>query len=259
MPSLPADTAYFHAQYRQEFPAKLGQNYLLLDTEGRGQYVGTVLSVYTRTAGWFGEGDDFFFIDGEAEPSLRGTGTEDYFCDAWGFREFNRPYYGVVVQDGYELGDRVSVYRWHIKDPVRFNKSLKVEIEHKGGVDDENGKTVMGFGERADLFSSVAFWYQTGKAKRFATLPPADERVVPQTLVEFEDLTEKAKAEPAAEFISTRWPFSGGTGLFAKVRDPSHQNNHSVQGRFLGYKASPDSASERCWTAESGALGSTTN
>ncbi|HSW46020.1 MAG TPA: glycoside hydrolase family 172 protein [Phycisphaerae bacterium] len=220
--ALPPDTAHFHAQYRQEFPTKLGRNYLILDTEGRGHYVGTVLSVYTRTAGWFGEGDDFFFIDGEAEPSLRGTGTEDYFCDAWGFREFSRPYYGVVVQDGYELGDRVSVYRWHIPDPVRFGKSLKVEIEHKGEMNDETGKKISGFHERADLFSSVAFWYQTGRARRFATLPPVEERVVPQTVVEFEELLASAKAEPSAAAIDARrGPFSGDQDLFAKVNDPN--------------------------------------
>jgi len=193
---LPPDALRFHAQYRQEFPAKLGQNYLILDAEGRGHYVGTVLSVYCRTRNWFGEGDDFFYIDGETEPSLRGTGTEDYFCDAWGFREFNRPYYGVVQFDGYEVGDRVSVYRWHIKDPVRFAKSLKVEIEHKGTMYDETGGRVSGFQERADLFSSVAFWYQAGKAKRFATLPPAEERVVPVTSFEIEACAASAKPSP---------------------------------------------------------------
>ena len=222
VPALPANTANFHAQYRQEFPAKMGQNYLLLDAEGQGQYVGTVLSVITRTKGWFGEGDDFFYIDGESEPSLRGTGTEDYFCDGWGFREFARPYYGVVVQDGYEVGDRISVYRWHVKDPVRFSKSLKVEIEHKGQMDDSTGKNISGFMERPDLFSSVAFWYQTGKAKRFATVPPAEERVVPQTVVECETAIKTTKAEPAAAAVEVkRGPFSGGNALLVKVNSPS--------------------------------------
>jgi hypothetical protein len=221
VPDLPPDTAYFHAQYRQEFPTELGRNYLILDAEGRGHYVGTVQTVYSRTKGWYGEGDDFFFIDGEAEPSLRGTGTEDYFCDAWGFREFNRPYYGVVIFDGFEVGDRVSVYRWHIKDPVRFSKSLRVEIEHKGQMADDTGKNISGFHERADLFSSVAFWYQTGQAKRFATLPPADQRVVPQTAIEFEDLTATAKAEPPTTALDTgRGPFSGGRQLIARIDDP---------------------------------------
>jgi hypothetical protein len=81
---LAEDTAYFHAMYRQEFPCVMGQNYLLADIEGSGHYVGTVQSVYHTSPGWYGEGDDFFFIDGAKEPQLRGTGTEDYFCDGWG-------------------------------------------------------------------------------------------------------------------------------------------------------------------------------
>ena len=131
-PSLPKDSAYFHAMYRQEFPCVMGRNYLIADIEGRGHYVGTVQSVYLVSPGWYGEGNDFFFIDGEKEPSLRGTGTEDYFCDGWGFREQSGPFYGTPLWEGYDTGDRGSAYRWHIPDPVAFKKSLRVEIEHQG-------------------------------------------------------------------------------------------------------------------------------
>lgn len=195
--SLPQDHALFHAQYRQEYPAKMGQDYLILDAVGRGHYVGTVYSAQIRTFSWFGEGDDRFFIDGEEEPSLRGTGTEDYFCDAWGFRLFDRPFYGVTLLDGYEVGDRLTVYRWHVSDPVHFRKSLKVTIEHKGVMSDTDGKVVSGFAERPDLLSSVAFWYQTGTAKRFATLPPVEERIVPVTAIELEDLEKGFQTGPA--------------------------------------------------------------
>lgn len=219
--SLPPNTAYFHAQYRQEFPAEMGKNYLICDAEGEGHYVGTVLSVYSRAKGWIGEGDDFFFIDGETEPSLRGTGTEDYFCDAWGFEETCRPYYGIVVMDGYEIGDRVSVYRWHITDPVRFSKSLKLEIEHKGSVYNHKGENISGFRERPDLFSSVAFWYQTGKAKRFATVPPLEERVVPQTLIDLFRLTKDARSEPAGLPIEfQRGPYGHGSMLTVRSCEP---------------------------------------
>ncbi len=225
VPEVGPDALYFHAQYRQEFPAAPGRNYLILDAEGRGHYAGTVLSVYSRTAGWFGEGDDFFYVDGETEPSIRGTGTEDYFCDAWGFREFCRPYYGVVQFDGYELGDRVSVYRWHVKDPVRFTKSLRVEIEHKGTMNDEKGARVSGFHERADLFSSVAFWYQSGFAKRFATLPPADQRVIPVTFVEMEGCRERAKAGLASAKLDV-------------VASPMFSDRQQLVGRFGAEKGS---------------------
>ncbi|MBM3498023.1 MAG: DUF2961 domain-containing protein, partial [Armatimonadetes bacterium] len=180
--SLPEDTRYFHAQYRQESPAAAG-DYLILDAEGEGHYVGVVYSVQNSMPGWFGEGDDRFYIDGEAEPSLRGTGTEDYFCDAWGFREFNGPYYGVSLWEGYDAGDRGTVYRWHIPDPVHFARSLRFTIEHKGSYVNEQGEFTSHFQERPDYLSSCAFWYQVPPAKRFPPLPPAAERIPPQNAV----------------------------------------------------------------------------
>jgi hypothetical protein len=174
--SLPKTTAYFHAMYRQEFPCVMGRNYMIADIAGRGHYVGTVQSVVMSSPGWYGEGDDFFFIDGEKEPSLRGTGTEDYFCDGWGFREQSGPFYGTPLWEGYDTGDRSSAYRWHIPDPVVFRKSLRVEIEHKGSQQFPDG-TGNGFIERDDLMSSVAYWYQTEPHKPWAAMPPATERL----------------------------------------------------------------------------------
>lgn len=183
---LPEGTAYFHAQYRQEYPAKPG-DYLVLDAQGSGRYVGTVLSVRFRTRSWFGEGDDRFYIDGEEVPSLQGTGTEDYFCDAWGFREVHRPFYGVPVWEGAEVGDRVTAYRWHLTDPVHFKESLRFCLEHKGMMFNEQGERISGHYERPDLFSSVAYWYQTGQARRYADIPPAEERLVPEKLIQLDE------------------------------------------------------------------------
>lgn len=174
--SLPEDSAYFHAMYRQEFPCVMGKNYLLADIAGQGHYVGTVQSVYHSSAGWYGEGDDFFFIDGEAEPSLRGTGTEDYFCDAWGFREQDGPFYGTPVWEGGETGKRGTAYRFHLSDPVVFKSSLRAEIEHKGSQTFPD-QTRSGFIERDDLMSSVAFWYQVEPHKPWPALPPGAQRL----------------------------------------------------------------------------------
>jgi hypothetical protein len=176
MPSLPEDNAYFHAMYRQEFPCVMGQNYLVADIQGRGHYVGTVQSVYLTSPGWYGEGNDQFFIDGEKEPSLRGTGTEDYFCDGWGFREQSGPFYGTPLWEGYDTGDRGSAYRWHLPDPVTFRKSLRVEIQHRGGQDFPDG-TSTGYIERDDLMSSVAFWYQLEPHNPWPALPPGPKRL----------------------------------------------------------------------------------
>ena len=78
------DLGYFHAYYRQERPAVAGRNYAFLATRGRGHYVGTVMSVIQSQISWFGEGDDLFYVDGATHPQIYGTGTEDYFNDAWG-------------------------------------------------------------------------------------------------------------------------------------------------------------------------------
>ncbi len=165
LPSLPENTMYFHARYRQSLPAPAdGSNYVFLEAKGKGHYVGTVMSVVQAEAGWFGEGDDFFWVDGAAKPSIEGTGSEDYFNDAWGLHVNDAPYYGVTVAEGTGLGSRMTAYRWHLVDPIPFDKSLKAEIEHKGWTFNADGAVKSGFGERVDLMSSVAFWYQQGIA-----------------------------------------------------------------------------------------------
>jgi len=208
LPSLPEKSAYLHAQYRQEYPVVAGKNYLIADIQGHGHYVGTVLNVRQRTASWFGEGDDFFFIDGEAEPSLRGTGTEDYFCDAWGFRRFDGPYYGAPVWDNAKAMGLITAYRWHLSDAVRFNKSLRVEIEHKGVTFNRDGGVRSGFEPRSDDFSSVAFWYQTEPHKPFSPLPAAYDRLYfdYRTMVEAEGTyycTPRATAASLTSSIAT--------------------------------------------------------
>ncbi|OHB68814.1 MAG: hypothetical protein A2V70_11355 [Planctomycetes bacterium RBG_13_63_9] len=180
--SLPEDTPYFYAQYHQEYPAKQGQDYVILDTTGKGHYVGTVLSVRTRSPSWFGEGDEKVYIDGEEKASIWGTGTEDYFLSAWGLKTTSTPYFGTPYFDQWGIvGGHTSAYRWHIHDPFVFNKSIKVTIEHWGWISsDENieGKT-HSWNERQDDYSSVAFWYQTGEPTFAARAPHANERTLP--------------------------------------------------------------------------------
>ncbi|MBX7257926.1 MAG: DUF2961 domain-containing protein [Candidatus Hydrogenedentes bacterium] len=190
-PSLPESTAYFHAHYRQEHPAKPG-DYIVLDAKGRGHYVGTVYSVLQTQIGWFGEGDDRFYIDGEEYPSLSGTGTEDYFGDAWGFREFAYPNSGVPVFEGYMPGDRVTAYRWHLSDPIYFSKSLRFTMEHYGSLFSNDLKYLGQFYERPDWVSSVAFWYQWPAATFDEPIAPVAERIAPYRVLQPKDLTAKA-------------------------------------------------------------------
>ncbi|HKD16760.1 MAG TPA: DUF2961 domain-containing protein [Thermoanaerobaculia bacterium] len=203
LPSLPPGTAYFHARYRQELPAPDdGSPYVFLDVKGRGFYVGTVLSVVQPEAGWFGEGDDRFFVDGEKTPSLMGTGSEDYFTDAWGLHVVNGLYAGVTVADGTGLGSRMTGYRWHILDPIPFTKSLHFDIEHLGWTYNQDGSIKSAFGVRNDLMSSVAFWYQDGIATGLPPVPYGSARLPQGNAYQFEVETamdriraEKGKAE----------------------------------------------------------------
>ncbi len=174
--TLPSDTPYFYARYRQEYPAVMGSDYLIADIEGRGQYVGTVMSITMAQDGWFGEGDDFFYIDGEAIPSLQGTGSEDYFNDAWGFRTRTSPWFGQPRWTGFNGGDSGICYRWHVLDPVGFTESLKVTMEHKGNRANAEEAWYI---ERPDFISSIAYWYQMGEPKPFGELPSYPERCVP--------------------------------------------------------------------------------
>jgi hypothetical protein len=176
------DTPYFYAQYRQEYPVEHGKDYVILDTKGKGHYVGTVLAVRTRSPAWFGEGDEKIYIDGETENSIQGTGTEDYFLSAWGLKTTKTPYFGVPYFDQWGIvGGHTSAYRWHINDPIVFKKGIKVAIEHFGWIapDENPDYKSMSWNEREDDYSSVAFWYQTGEPTFEARAPDAKERKLP--------------------------------------------------------------------------------
>ena len=197
VPSLPPGTTYFHARYRQALPTEPGRPYEILSVRGRGHYVGTVFSVVQNEAGWFGEGDERFYADGVTKPDIEGTGTEDYFNDAWSFRIGTGFYTGVPVADGTGVGARMSAYRWHVVDPVPFHTSLKLDIEHRGWTYNPEGAVRSAFEERRDLFSSVAFWYQDGIARDQPEVPYGSRRlpIGNARQIEVEDRAADATAE----------------------------------------------------------------
>ena len=131
-----------------------------------------------RSPAWFGEGDEKIYIDGESKPSIWGTGTEDYFLSAWGLKTASTPTFGVPFFDQRGIGGHTSAYRWHISDPIVFNTGIKVSLEHMGWMSpDENPEyKSTSWNEREDDYSSVAFWYQTGKPTFTARAPAIAER-----------------------------------------------------------------------------------
>lgn len=196
----PDDALYFHARYRQEYPAKPLSPYVVFEGQGEGQYVGTVYSSQNMVGSWFGEADDRFYIDGETTPSIVGTGTEDYFNDAWNLRVHTHQRRGVSICETKGDERRITAYRWHLDDPVTFHRSLRVEMERRSFVaiaDPQTGQVEQhDFKYRPDYVSSVAFWYQRGNAPRLWDLPPASERVLPEIWIEPTRLVDVARAAP---------------------------------------------------------------
>jgi len=173
---VPSDAAYFHAQYRRSNPNETSLYTIVDGIEGKGQFVGLYLAWGVNNNGWWGEGEIKFFIDGDTKfPTICGTGTEDYFCGSYNFdrngkyTEFCTPYSGlvqVIRPDGtYRSQQRFGLYRWHVTDPVRFEKDLKITIQdlgwHLGG---------RYLPQQSDI-ASVCFWYQTQPHATYPKLP----------------------------------------------------------------------------------------
>ena len=194
----PQTNMYFHARYHQEYPPELGQPYTVFKGKGNGHYVGTVLSSQNAIGHWFGEGDDIFCIDGE-KPSIFGTGTEDYFNEAWNMRVHSSLFTGCTIFEPRAPDARVTAYRWHIPDPIIFHKSLKFEIERRGYVMDSMGQVVDESGPRPDYWSSVSFWYQNSIAQPWCEFPPYQDRVNSEVVLHLPQIVEKIKHSPEIE------------------------------------------------------------
>lgn len=200
----------FHAHWHRENPTQRGIRYTILDAEGSGHYVGCHLNMQNR--GWwlrapvkdikfprgFGlgmmEGWETIYRDGEKEPSVRGTGTEDYFNGAWYYLpkggRFSAPYHGCIVRD--LLRSRIAVYRFDMSAPVSFSHSLRVEIAH-------------GFyNELACDYSSTAYWYQAEPHRPFRDLPPVHLRQ-PQPATENLAQSALLLAPPVAALLALLW------------------------------------------------------
>ena len=185
---LPQGTLYFHAQYRQANPnhgwssdwTSNGEhvvndkvnldgkdNYVWFEAKGHGQFVGVTMSILQNQDEWWGEGDDMFFVDEDATPTITGTGSEDYFLGAWGFEAGAENFllHGAPMVGKEIAGSQQSVYRFHLDSPIPFQRSMKATIEHGHG------------NVRSDDFSSVAYWYQAEPHMAFPPLPDVSERI----------------------------------------------------------------------------------
>jgi hypothetical protein len=183
-----AGLGYFHAEFRRANPVggwapqlrvnspesdvpNLGRapwdnNHVIVDTQGRGNYVGCNLSVANFKGQWWGEGDDMIWVDGyKWPPDLHGTGSEDYFCHAWGMQR------NAFLRNGSSLHEQdthgyATAYVQHIENPIRFERELKVTIEagHANHL--------------ANDVSSVGYWYAEIPTPVLAPPPVAQRKPV---------------------------------------------------------------------------------
>jgi Protein of unknown function (DUF2961) len=189
LPELPAGLGYFHAQYRQAAPCKgwtndwkensdalvdnkknlTGEgNYVFLEAQGTGSFIGVTHGIIQNQDGWFGEGDEMIYVDNDPQLSILGTGTEDYYNGAWNFggEPFAYLHNGAPYIVNFErVGGRYCLYRWHTESPIAFQSSIKVTIEHGHA------------NHRSDSFYSTAFWYQTEPHLKFPALPAVEMRI----------------------------------------------------------------------------------
>lgn len=178
------DAGRFHAQWRRENPTTaIGdnpnvtihdakntdgkENYVILDAEGRGNLAGYFLNVDNIAGGWYGEGDDMIFIDGEPwPPSFHGTGSEEIFGGgACPNTEYAGPYTGFYLVGNRDFSGKVGMYRFFVTDPIRFQKSIRVTLEHGHA------------NNYANDYTSTVFWYQAEPHKILPALPPVAERL----------------------------------------------------------------------------------
>lgn len=159
-----------HGAWRRSNPTKESMH-TILEVRGRGQYVGNFLQVYSRFEGWWGEGDTLFHPDGKATTHT--PGTEDEYGSCWGFGKlFQNAYCGYLEN----TKGQNRMYRWYLANPIRFQQSLKVEIQ--------NQRYEKGQIPSRDDYTSMAFWYQE-EPHRPVVLQPFAERTAPSRAVEY--------------------------------------------------------------------------
>ncbi len=221
---LNKSTAYFHSFWKRDILTDYPENYTILEAEGEGHIVGLNMSMqsYNRSLGFL-EGDEMIWVDGEMEPSIYGTGTEDYFTSGWYFKdgEFASPYHGLILKDQEE--GRIAAYRLHVPDPIPFKKSVKFTMEH--GHANES---------YAD-FSSTVYWYQKEPHKAFPPIMKSSLRIplrviIPPGGYEAEDAGIDSEFPHKITDMTDFGPeWSGGKQLFFEL-DYGQELNLNIDG-----------------------------
>lgn len=206
---VPDNAAYFHARWRRDATSK-DFDYPVLECTGKGRFVGMVLFPDNLVGGWWGEGDEKVYVDGEKFPSTFGTGSEDYFGDAWGIRTFENPYHGCSTKGEYNEDRAQSLYRWHISDDIPFNQSFRITIENYAAKHSD---------DRKNDYSSMAYWYQAAEGDDFFVSVPVEGRIPHGPIIPF---------AVDAEQILVKENLPAGVGIVTDSFLPKEAINHTA-------------------------------
>ncbi len=178
----PDDAGRLHVLFRRENPTALKQDFTILPRRtGRGRYIGAVLGIRYEDKNWWGEGEIKIYMDGDTDfPTICGTGSEDYVCLSYGMQQTPFLYNGCSLNDtenGY-----VSMYRWHLPDPIYWEKECRITIQQIGwspeGFKGHEDELPVNYGlyERQDDWSSATFWYEPIPSAPLPDMPDAGTR-----------------------------------------------------------------------------------
>ncbi|MFC1734643.1 glycoside hydrolase family 172 protein [Candidatus Hydrogenedentota bacterium] len=171
----------FHAKWRREYCPEIecsgsnltGEyNYTILDATGQGKYIGCSMNMVNNWPRWWGEGDEMIFVDDDTwPPSHHGTGTEEYFNDAWGFHDGICPVSAAMLAgpEGTGSGNRCygpnALFTHHMANALPFSKRIRVTIEHGTENDKSND------------YATTAYWYQKVPGRDIFIMPRPQERL----------------------------------------------------------------------------------
>lgn len=165
---LPEEFGRLHVAFNRQNPTRLRDDFIVMpQRQGRGRFLGAVIGVRQLAPDWWGEGEMKMYIDGDTDPTICGTGVEDYIGQAWGLHETMAPYGGCPVW----RGPRAVLYRWHLPDPIYWNTGFRAAFQQIGWSD------AQGFVERQDDWSAAAFWYEPTPSAPLPALASHEIRV----------------------------------------------------------------------------------
>ena len=170
--SHPVDVGRLHCLFRRENPTTLKENFTILPKRtGKGRFIGTVLGIRYEDKNWWGEGEIKIYMDGDTDfPTICGTGSEDYVCLSYGMQQTPFAFNGCSLNDtekGY-----VSMYRWHLPDPIYWKEECRITIQQIGWSREVEG----GLYERSDDWSSATFWYEQVPSAPLPEMPDVSAR-----------------------------------------------------------------------------------